>query len=95
MVVRRIGAKLVLGLRAEGFTGRQIAAQGVSRMSAAAVFEAADREGIDYDAVADLDVAEVYSRRFPGRGEHESVHAQPGWGQVHKEPGRSAPPTLF
>ena len=85
MVVRRIRAKLVLKLRAEGFSGRQIAAQGMSRASVAAVLEAADREGVDYDAVADLDDAAVYARLFPGRGEHESVHAQPDWDQVHRE----------
>ncbi len=85
MVVRRIRAKLVLKLRAEGFSGRQIAAQGMSRASVAAVLEAADREGVDYDVVADLDDAAVYAWLFPGRGEHESVHAQPDWDQVHRE----------
>lgn len=84
-MVRRIKAKLVLRLRAEGFSKRQIEAQGMSRHSVIAVFDAADREGIDYDAVAGLDDAEVYSRLFPGRGEHDSVHAQPDWGRVHKE----------
>lgn len=84
-MVRRIKAKLVLRLRAEGFTGRQIEAQGMSRHSVIAVFDAADREGVDYDAVADLDDADVYARLFPGRGEHESVHAQPEWDKVHKE----------
>lgn len=77
--------KLVLRLRAEGFSKRQIEAQGMSRHSVIAVFEAADREGIDYDAVAGLDDAEVYARLFPGRGEHDSVHAQPDWDRVHKE----------
>ena len=38
-MVRKIKAKLVLRLRAEGFTGRQIAAQGMSRTSVAAVIE--------------------------------------------------------
>lgn len=84
-MVRRIKAKLVLRLRAEGFSKRQIEAQGMSRHSVIAVFDAADREGVDYDAVAGLEDAEVYARLFPGRGEHDSVHAQPDWGQVHKE----------
>lgn len=85
MVVRKIRAKLVLRLRAEGFSGRQIAGQGMSRTSVAAVLDAADREGVDYVDVADLDEAAVYSRLFPGRGEHESVHAQPDWDRVHRE----------
>ena len=84
-MVRRIKAKLVLRLRAEGFSARQIEAQGMSRHSVIAVFDAADREGIDYDVVAGLDDAAVYARLFPGRGEHESVHAQPDWEQVHRE----------
>lgn len=44
-MVRKIRAKLVPRLRAEGFSGRQIAAQDMSRHSVAAVLEAADREG--------------------------------------------------
>lgn len=84
-MVRKIKAKLVLRLRAEGFSGRQIAAQGMSRHSVAAVIDAADREGLSWDDVADLDEQAVYARLFPGRGEHVSVHAQPDWEQVHKE----------
>ena len=84
-MVRRIKAKLVLRLRAEGLTGRQIAAQGMSRHSVSAVLDAADREGVGWDDVAELDEANVYARLFPGRGEHESVHAQPDWDKVHRE----------
>lgn len=84
-MVRKIKAKLVLRLREEGLTGRQIAAQGMSRTSVAAVIDAADRESIGWDDVAGLDEAEVYARLFPGRGEYVSVHAQPDWDKVHKE----------
>ena len=84
-MVCRIKAKLVLRLRAEGFSARQIEAQGMSRHSVIAVFDAADRVSIDCDAVAGLDDAEVYARLFPGRGEHDSVHAQPDWDKLHKE----------
>ena len=56
-MVRKIKAKLVLRLRAEGLTGRQIAAQGMSRTSVAAVIDAADREGIGWDDVTELDPA--------------------------------------
>ncbi len=61
-MVRKIRAKLVPRLRAEGFSGRQIAAQDMSRHSVAAVLEAADREGGGFDDVADLDQAAVYAR---------------------------------
>lgn len=89
-MVRKIKAKLVLRLRAEGFSGRQIAAQGMSRMSVAAVIEAgvieaADRERIDFDDIVELDEVDVYARLFPGRGEYDSVHAQPDWERVHRE----------
>ncbi|WP_298868433.1 IS21 family transposase [uncultured Microbacterium sp.] len=84
-MVRKIKAKLVLRLRTEGFTGRQIAAQGMSRTSVAMVLDAADREGIGWDDVAELGEADVYARLFPGRGEYESVHMQPDWDQVHRE----------
>lgn len=84
-MVRNIKAKLVLRLRSEGLTGRQIAAQGMSRTSVAAVIDAADREGVGWDDVAALNEADVYARLFPGRGEHESVHAQPDWDRVHRE----------
>jgi len=60
-MVRRIKAKLALRLRAEGLTGRQIAAQGVSRHSVSAVLDAADREGVGWDDVAELDEADVYA----------------------------------
>lgn len=65
-MVRKIKAKLVLRLRAEGLTGRQIAAQGMSRTSVAMVLDAADREGVSWDDVAELEEADVYARLFPG-----------------------------
>lgn len=84
-MVRKIKAKLVLRLRADSFSSRQIEARGMSRHSVIAVLEAADREGISWDDVAELDDTVVCARLFPGRGEHESVHAQPDWEQVHRE----------
>ena len=84
-MVRKIRAKLVLQLRAEGFSARQIGAQGMSRHSVAAVIAAADREGLTWEHVAELSEEEVYQRLFPGRGRHESVYRQPDWQVVHKE----------
>ena len=73
MTVRKIRAKLVLQLRAEGLSGRSIAAsQGMSRKSIAAVLEAADATETSWDDVAELTDEQVYARLFPGRGEHES-----------------------
>lgn len=84
-MVSKIMAELELRLRAEGVTGRQIAAQGMSRHSVAAVLETADREGLSWDDVAELAEQAVYARLFPGHGEHVSVHAQADWEQVHRE----------
>ncbi|MDP9697070.1 UNVERIFIED_ORG: transposase [Arthrobacter globiformis] len=88
-MVRKIRAKLVLQLRAEGLSGRAIAAsQGMSRKSITAVLEAADVAGVVWDDIADSSDREVYARLFPGRGEHQSVFAQPDWDQVHREMAR-------
>jgi transposase len=88
-MVRKIRAKLVLRLRAEGLSGRAIAtSQGMSRKSITAVLEAADAAGVVWDDVADSSDREVYARLFPGRGEHQSVFAQPDWDQVHREMAR-------
>ena len=84
-MVRKIRAKLVLRLRSEGLSRRQIAAQGMSRHSVDAVIAAADAIGISYDDVAAVPDGEVYARLFPGRGEHHSVYAQPAWDEVHRE----------
>lgn len=48
-MVRRIKAKLVLRLRSEGLSRRQIAAQGMSRHSVDAVIVAADAQRLRYD----------------------------------------------
>lgn len=88
-MVRKIRAKLVLQLRAEGLSGRAIAAsQGMSRKSITAVLEAADAAGVVWDDIANSSEGEVYARLFPGRGEHQSVFAQPDWDQVHREMAR-------
>lgn len=89
-MVRKIKAKLVLQLRTEGLLGRAIAAsQSLSRNSVADVLAAADDvAGVTWADVAELSDGEVYSRLFAGRGEHESVFAEPDWALVHQEMGR-------
>ncbi|SMY03098.1 hypothetical protein BAUR920_03602 [Brevibacterium aurantiacum] len=85
-MVRKIRAKLVLQLRADGLSARAIAAsQGMSRKSVAAVIEAADAARLRWDDVKAGTDDEVYELVFPGRGQHHSVFAQPDWEQVHKE----------
>ena len=85
-MVRRIQAKSVLRLRAEGLSGRAIAtSQQMSRHSVVAVIDAAQGAGVGWDDVADLTDVEVYALLFPGRGEHVSVFTEPDWAQVHRE----------
>jgi hypothetical protein len=73
-MVRKIKAKLVLQLRAEGLSGRAIAAsQGMSRKSITAVLEAADAAGVGWDDIKDRADGEVYGMLFPGRGEHHGA----------------------
>lgn len=85
-MVRKIKAKRILQLRAEGLSGRTIAStQGVSRNSVAEVLNAAAANSSSWDELKDLTEDKVYELLFPGRSEHESVFAQPDWPTVHKE----------
>lgn len=88
-MVRKIKAKLVLQLRAEGLSGRAIASsQAMSRKSVTQVLDAADAAGVSWDDVKDRPDGQVYSLLFPGRGDHHSVFAQPDWERIHKEMAR-------
>src|SRR5699024_6789773 len=72
--------------RAQGVSARAIAAgQWISRNSIASVLEAADRDNIRWEDVAELSEHDVYELVFPGRAAHRSVYAQPDWDVVHKE----------
>lgn len=85
-MVRKIRAKLVLELRAQGLSARAISiGQGISRNSVAEVFHAADRLNITSDDITESSEHDLYERLFPGRGERQSVYAQPDWPTVHKE----------
>ncbi len=85
-MVRRIKAKLVLQLRAQGLSGRAISSgQGMSRHSVQAVFDAAERVDLDWANVSELSEADVYASLFPGRGARDSVFVAPDWVHVHGE----------
>ena len=84
-MVRKIDAKLVLRLRAEGFSFAQVASQGISRHSVVEVEQAARMVGMDWEQASKMSGAEVYERLFPGRGVRQSVYVQPDWDVVHKE----------
>lgn len=84
-MVRKINAKLVLRLRAEGFSLRQIEAQGVSQHSSIKVERAAAREGLTWEIAAGMTESEVYARLFPGVGVRESAYLQPDWPVLHRD----------
>ena len=84
-MVRKIKAKLILQLRAEGLSGRAIAvSQSMSRQSIAAVVDAADRAGVSWNDIAEKSDDEVYDPLLPGRGQHHSVFTQPDWDKIHR-----------
>ena len=88
-MVRRIKAKLVLRLRAQGLSRSAIAVgYGMSKHSVIDVFDAADRLGVSYGDVEERSDGEVYAMLFPGRGVVESVYERPDWAHVHRELGR-------
>ncbi len=68
--------------------GGRIAASGHVPQDITAVLEAADATETSWDDVVELTDEQVYTRLFPGRGEHESVFAQPDWERVHREMAR-------
>ncbi|ASN39655.1 hypothetical protein CGQ24_11920 [Arthrobacter sp. 7749] len=85
-MVRRIKAKLILKLRADGLSGRAISTSlGASRRSITTVLEAAEQRNISWDEVREKSENEVYALLFPGRGDHQSVFAQPDWRVIHHE----------
>ena len=85
-MVRKIQAKRVLRLHAQGLSGRAIArSQGMSRRSVPDVLDAARAVGVGWDDVAGKTDGEVYALLFPGRGERESVYERPDWAKVHRE----------
>ena len=82
----KIRAKLVLELREDGQSRREIAAtRHMSMRSVCEVFDVADERGIGWEDVGGLDDEEVYRLLFPGRNEHESPFDEPDWDYVHRE----------
>ncbi|MBP1325852.1 transposase [Leucobacter exalbidus] len=84
-MVRKIKAKLVLRLRAEGLSLRQVEAQGISQHSVIKTERAAAREGITWATAEPMSDVEVYERLFPDSGTRESVYEQPDWPKLHRE----------
>ena len=84
-MVRKIKARLMLQLRAEGLSLRQIEAQGVSQHSVIKVERAAASQGLTWEDAAEMTETEVHERLFPDSGNRESVYEQPDWPQLHRD----------
>ena len=76
-----------LRLRADGFSGRQVAQSlAVGRATISEYFRRADVEGLRWPLPADLSDAELERRLFPySRGEARRAVPQPDWAYVHAE----------
>lgn len=74
-MVRKINAKLVLRLRAEGFSLRQIEAQGISQHSSIKVVRAAAREHLTWETAAGMTENEVYEGSAEALLESECFYA--------------------
>lgn len=85
-MARKIRAKLILELRAQGMSRRSIAS--TRRMSMGSVCEVlgiADERGITWDQVKDMGDEQVYALMYPDRHVKESVLEEPDWAYVHAE----------
>ena len=87
-MVRKIQAKLVLRLHAQGLSGRAIArSQGMSRRSVSDVLDAARAVGVGWDDVTGKTDGEVYALLFPkvGVSARRACTSSPTWARVHRE----------
>lgn len=85
-MARKIRAKLILELRAQGMPRRSIAStRRMSMGSVCEVFDIADERGITWDQVKDMGDERVYALMYPDHHVKESVLEEPDWAYVHAE----------
>ena len=83
---RRIRAKYILRLRANGLSRNAIAkAIGSSKTSVMDVFNAAERNKVNFNGVENKTNEEIYAMFFPERCKNKSTYEDPDWEYVHKE----------
>lgn len=85
-MARKINVKLILELRNSGMGRNAIArTRHISVNSVGDVFHTADKNGISYEDVRDMDEDSVYRMFYPDKFVQESMYAQPDYGYVHQE----------
>ena len=85
-MARKIRAKLIMELREQGRSRREISAtRHMSLSSVCEVFDIAEERSIAWNAVKDMPEDEVYRLFYPDRHVRESVFEEPDWERVHAE----------
>ena len=88
-MARKIKAKLIMQLREQGMSRRQIAkTRRMSMGSVCEVFSIADERGIGWKDIEGKSDEDVYVLFYPDRHVRGSVFEEPDWGYVHKEMAR-------
>ena len=85
-MARKIDVKLILELRAAKMSRNMIAeTRHISRHSVSDVFAIADRSGIEYKDVRNLDDNAVYQMFYPDKYVVESMFKEPDYEYIHDE----------
>lgn len=89
IMARKIRAKLIMQLREQGMSRRQIAStRRMSMDSVCEVFRIALERGISWSDVEGMTDDEAYALFYPDRHVRESAFAEPDWAEVHREMSR-------
>lgn len=85
-MAKKIRAKLVLELLSKGVSVRTISStRHIAHQSIRKVREAAEREGVTWEDVSDLDDSDVYRLLFPSESEQDGACIQVDYDYVHGE----------
>ena len=85
-MAKKINVKLILELRSAGMGRNAIAAsRHISKNSVGDVFHIADRMGISYEDIAQMDEDTVYRKFYPDKFALESLYDKPDYEYVHQE----------
>lgn len=85
-MAKKINVKLILELRSAGMGRNAIAAsRHISKNSVGDVFHIADRMGISYEDIAQMDEDAVYRKFYPDKFALENLYDKPDYEYVHQE----------
>ena len=85
-MAKKINVKLIMELRDAGLSRNMIAAtRHMSKNSVGDVIHIADRKGISFSDIRDLDEDAVYRMFYPDKFAVETLYAQPDYEYIHQE----------